>query len=66
MGGVTAGSWTRGAGPECGEKAKKVAYLSDDYFALLKAHPEASSWFALGPKVVVRVEDGSVVEVTQS
>ena len=32
-------------------KAKKIAYLSDDYFALLKAHPEASSFLAIGEKV---------------
>src|SRR5205823_5460764 len=37
--------------------AKKVAYLSDAYFELAKAHPEAASFFALGAKVVVKLSD---------
>src|SRR5581483_7705452 len=44
--------------------AKKVTYLSDDYFALLAKHSEASSWFALGSKLVLKLGD-EVLEVAE-
>ena len=33
----------------------KIAFLSDDYFAFLKAHPELAGALALGDKVIVAV-----------
>jgi hypothetical protein len=42
---------------------QKVAFLSDEYFALLDAHPELTDYFAIGDKVIV-VLDGTAYEVT--
>jgi Ca-activated chloride channel family protein len=42
---------------------QKVAFLSDEYFALLDAHPELSDYFAIGDKVIVVIE-GTAYEVT--
>ena len=33
----------------------KLTFLSDDYFAFLKAHPELAGALALGDKVIVAV-----------
>jgi Ca-activated chloride channel family protein len=58
------GVWVDSAVDEAARKtAKKVSYLSDAYFALLAAHPEASAFFALGSKVVLKL-GADVVEVT--
>jgi Ca-activated chloride channel family protein len=46
------------------KSAKKVTYLSDDYFALLKAHEEGSPFFALGSKVVVKL-GAEVFEISE-
>ncbi len=46
------------------KSAKKVGYLSDDYFALLKAHEEGSPFFALGSKVVVKL-GAEVFEISE-
>lgn len=57
------GAWVDSKVDDAARKAaKKVTYLSDDYFALLAKHPEDASYFALGSKVVVKVGD-EVVEV---
>jgi len=36
---------------------QKVAFLSDEYFALLEQHPELGEYFALGERVIVVLED---------
>jgi Ca-activated chloride channel family protein len=38
-------------------KQKVVAFNSDDYFELLRKHPEANPWFALGSEVDVVIGD---------
>ncbi|MBZ0286621.1 MAG: VWA domain-containing protein, partial [Anaerolineae bacterium] len=42
---------------------QKVVFLSDEYFALLDAHPELGDYFAIGDKVIVVLE-GTAYEVT--
>lgn len=42
---------------------EKVEFLSDEYFALLDAHPELAEYFAVGERVIV-VLDGTAYEVT--
>ena len=44
-------------------KALKVKYLSDAYFALLKAKPELKAAFALGDRVVLLVAPGKSVSI---
>ena len=39
-----------------------VAFLSDDYFALVDAHPELAAAFALGPRVIA-FSEGTAYEV---
>lgn len=59
------GAWVDSKVDDAARKAaRKVAYLSDDYFALLAKHPTDASYFALGSKVVVKLGD-EVVEVTE-
>ncbi len=43
-------------------ETKKVAFLSDDYFALSQSRPELAAAFALGERVIV-VFEGEVYEV---
>ncbi len=38
-------------------KAVTVKFNSDDYFALLKAHPEAAAWLSLGDNVDVVIDE---------
>ncbi|MDB5357894.1 MAG: vault protein inter-alpha-trypsin protein [Phycisphaerales bacterium] len=38
-------------------KQKQIQFNSDDYFALLKQHPEAAEWLALGNEVDVVIGD---------
>ncbi|HET6250577.1 MAG TPA: VIT and VWA domain-containing protein [Tepidisphaeraceae bacterium] len=38
-------------------KQQKIAFNSDEYFALLKKHPEAAQWFALGNEVDVVLDE---------
>lgn len=38
-------------------ETQKVVFLSDEYFALLEAHPELGEYFALGDHVIVVLED---------
>ncbi|HSV14946.1 MAG TPA: VIT domain-containing protein [Tepidisphaeraceae bacterium] len=38
-------------------KQKKIAFNSDEYFDLLKQHPEAVSWLSLGNEVDVVLDD---------
>jgi hypothetical protein len=42
---------------------QKVAFLSDEYFALLESNPALSEYFALGDRVIV-VVDSTAFEVT--
>jgi hypothetical protein len=42
---------------------EKVEFLSDEYFALLDAHPELAEYFAVGERVIVVLE-GTAYEVT--
>jgi Ca-activated chloride channel family protein len=41
-------------------KQKQIKFGSDDYFALLKQHPEASSWLALGDQMDLVIDDAVV------
>jgi len=43
----------------------RVAFLSEDYFALVERYPELGASFALGPRVIA-VLDGAAYEVTGS
>ncbi len=47
-------------------KAKRVrlAFASTEYFELLRKHPEAQAWFALGSKVMVVLDD-TIYEITE-
>jgi hypothetical protein len=38
-------------------KAKSVRFNSDEYFALLRDHPSAAQWLALGNNVDVVIDD---------
>ncbi len=38
-------------------ETEQVVFLSDEYFALLDAHPELAEYFALGDRVIVVIED---------
>jgi len=38
-------------------KPKQVAFNSDDYFALMRSHPDAASWLSLGNEVDVVIGD---------
>jgi ribose 5-phosphate isomerase RpiB len=59
------GAWVDAKVDDAARKnAKKVTYLSDDYFALLAKHPEDANAFALGSKVVVKIAE-DVIEVTE-
>jgi hypothetical protein len=42
----------------------KITFLSDDYFAFLKAHPELAGALALGSRVIVAA-DGGFVEIVE-
>lgn len=42
-------------------KKREVKFNSDEYFALLGAHPEAAAWLALGNEVDVVLDDTLVV-----
>ncbi len=42
----------------------KVKYLSDEYFELLKAHPEAARYFAIATRVVVLL-DGKAYRIVE-
>ncbi len=44
---------------------QQVTFLSDEYFALLDAHPELGEYFALGERVIV-VLDGTAYEVVSA
>jgi Ca-activated chloride channel family protein len=41
-------------------KQKQIAFGSDEYFDLLKNHPEASQWLALGDQVDLVIDDMEV------
>jgi len=51
------------AGAQKANKRQRVQFNSDDYFNLLKSHPEAAPWLALGQNVVLELED-TVYEIT--
>jgi Ca-activated chloride channel family protein len=38
-------------------KKKEIAFNSDEYFDLLKRHPEAAAWFSLGTELDVVLDD---------
>jgi len=44
-------------------KRQRVQFNSDDYFNLLKKHPEAAPWMALGQNVLLALDD-TVYEIT--
>ena len=44
-------------------KHQRVQFNSDGYFALLKSHPEAAPWLALGQNVLLALDD-TVYEIT--
>jgi len=44
-------------------KRQRVQFNSDDYFDLLKKHPEAAPWMALGQNVLLALDD-TVYEIT--
>ncbi len=44
-------------------KREHVQFNSDAYFALLKQHPEAAPWLALGPNLLLALDD-TVYEIT--
>jgi Ca-activated chloride channel family protein len=55
---ANAGVWTDStAQSRANLKRVEVAFGSDDYFALLKAHPEAAQWLSLGNQVDVVLGD---------
>lgn len=45
--------------------AIRVQFGSDDYFALLRAHPELADAFALGVEVIAMTADGTAIQVTR-
>jgi Ca-activated chloride channel family protein len=44
-------------------KTRRLAYASDAYFEFLRRHPDLKACFALGPKLIVCLEDGTAVRV---
>jgi hypothetical protein len=42
----------------------KITFLSNDYFAFLKAHPDLAAALALGSRVIVAA-DGTFYEVVE-
>jgi Ca-activated chloride channel family protein len=56
------GTWIDTAYDPSKGKTVKVAFLSDDFFALTKANPELAGAFALGTSVIA-VADGTAYEV---
>ncbi len=56
------GTWIDTAYDPSKGKTVKVAFLSDDFFALTKADPELAGAFALGPSVIA-MADGTAYEV---
>ncbi len=44
-------------------KRQRIQFNSDEYFNLLKKHPEAAPWMALGQNVVLALDD-TVYEIT--
>ena len=40
-----------------GTQPQQIKFAGDEYFALLKAHPEASEWLSLGNEVDVVIDD---------
>ncbi len=57
------GVWTDTTFDSDTMETQKVAFLSDDYFALLDAKPEIAQYLAVGDQVIV-VLDGTAYEVT--
>jgi hypothetical protein len=45
-------------------KRQRIQFNSDEYFALLKNHPEAAPWFALGSNVLLALDD-TVFEIAE-
>ncbi len=56
------GAWTDTTFEPDTMETQKVAFLSDEYFALLESQPELAEFFALGDHVIV-VVDGTAYEV---
>ena len=44
-------------------KRQRVQFNSEEYFDLLKKHPEAAPWMALGQNVLLSLDD-TVYEIT--
>jgi Ca-activated chloride channel family protein len=57
------GVWTETTFDPSTMTTVKVQYLSDDYFALVAAHPDLAAAFALGERVIA-FSDGTAFEVT--
>ena len=51
------------AGAQNVNKRQRVQFNSSDYYELLKNHPEAAGWMALGSNVLLAL-DGTVYEIT--
>ncbi len=46
-------------------KLRKITFLSDEYFALLKSDPKVARILALGSRVLLKVGDG-FAEIVES
>jgi len=46
------------------QQARTIRFGSEEYFALLRQHPEIGPWLALGPQVVFRI-DGQVLRIQE-
>ncbi|CAN5431078.1 hypothetical protein BH09CHL1_BH09CHL1_04300 [soil metagenome] len=57
------GVWTETTFDPSTMSTVKVQYLSDDYFALIAAHPELAAAFALGEQVIA-ISNGTAFQVT--
>lgn len=57
------GIWTETTFDPSSMTTVKVQYLSDDYFALIAAHPELAAAFALGEQVIA-ISEGTAFQVT--
>ncbi|MGH2551848.1 MAG: hypothetical protein ACRDHN_20870, partial [Thermomicrobiales bacterium] len=57
------GIWTETTFDPSAMTTVKVQYLSDNYFALIAAHPELAAAFALGEQVIA-ISDGTAFQVT--
>lgn len=62
---LTDGIWTDTTFDPVEQKTTPVAFLSPDYFALAKAHPDLAAALALGEQVIV-IFDGTAYQIVSS